>query len=44
MFIREALVGMEINTHTHTGPTRRLRDTGERLEPEETYREAERGS
>ena len=28
----------------HTDPARRLRDTGERLEAEETYREAERES
>jgi len=46
MFIREALVGMETKKkkQQHTDPARRLRDTGERLEAEETYREAERGS
>lgn len=36
VFIREALVGMEINTHTHR-PHKETGDTGgERLEPEET--------
>ena len=44
MFIREVLVGMETKKKNHTDPARRLRDTGERLEAEETYREAERGS
>ena len=45
MFIREALVGMETKKKKqHTDPARRLRDTGERLEAEETYREAERES